>query len=136
MNRRSRGGEAGQTLMIAALAMIPLLIMVGLVVDGGFALANQRRNQNAADAAANAGACSSWRTCRSVLSGQPLPRTDADVENAVVTTATTNGVDAATVVAYYTDIDRRSARSRGRRRKPRCRSRRRPLHSASRPKVR
>jgi len=29
-------------LMIAALAMIPLLIMVGLVVDGGLALANQR----------------------------------------------------------------------------------------------
>ena len=26
--------------MVAALAMIPLLIMVGLVIDGGFALAN------------------------------------------------------------------------------------------------
>ena len=104
INRRSRGGEAGQTLMIAALAMIPLLIMVGLVVDGGFALANQRRNQNAADAAANAGAVLLMENLPFGLSGQPLPRTDADVKSAVLTTATTNGVDAPTVVAYYTDI--------------------------------
>ena len=79
INRRSRGGEAGQTLMIAALAMIPLLIMVGLVVDGGMALANQRRNQNAADAAANAGAVLLMENLPFGLTGQPLPRTDANV---------------------------------------------------------
>ena len=39
MNRNRREREAGQTVLVAALAMIPLLIMVGLVVDGGFAYA-------------------------------------------------------------------------------------------------
>ena len=105
MSQKSRGREAGQTVMVAALAMIPLLMMVGLVVDGGFALANQRRNQNAADAAANAGAVLLMENLPFGLTGQPVPRTDADVENAVVSTATTNGVDADTVVAYYTDIE-------------------------------
>jgi len=104
MYRKGRGREAGQTVMVAALAMIPLLIMVGLVVDGGFALANQRRNQNAADAAANAGAVLLMENLPFGLTGQPIPRTDADVESAVVTTATTNGIDSDTVVAYYTDI--------------------------------
>ena len=105
MSQKSRRREAGQTVMVAALAMIPLLMMVGLVVDGGFALANQRRNQNAADAAANAGAVLLMENLPFGLTGQPVPRTDADVENAVVSTATTNGVDANTVVAYYTDIE-------------------------------
>ena len=85
--------------------MVPLLIMVGLIVDGGFALANQRRNQNAVDAAANAGAVLLMENLPFGLTGQPQPRTDADVDSAVVTTAVTNGVDAATVVAYYTDIE-------------------------------
>jgi hypothetical protein len=105
MYRRNLGSEAGQTVLVAALAMVPLLIMVGLIVDGGFALANQRRNQNAVDAAANAGAVLLMENLPFGLNGQPQPRTDTAVESAVVTTATTNGVDPATVVAYYTDIE-------------------------------
>ena len=63
--------------------------MVGLIVDGGFALANQRRNQNAVDAAANAGAVLLMENLPFGLNGQPQPRTDADVDSAVVTTAVT-----------------------------------------------
>jgi hypothetical protein len=105
MKRHSRGHEAGQTLLIAALAMIPLLIMVGLVIDGGFAYASQRRNQNAMDAAANAGAVLLMENLPFSLSSQPLPRTDADVEGAVVTVAGSNGVESGDVEAWYTDID-------------------------------
>ena len=104
MNRQSREREAGQTLLIAALAMIPLLIMVGLVIDGGFAYASQRRNQNAMDAAANAGAVLLMENLPYSLTGQALPRTDQDVEGAVVTVAGSNGVESTDVEAWYTDI--------------------------------
>jgi len=103
MKRNSRGHEAGQTLLIAALAMVPLLIMVGLVIDGGFAYASQRRNQNAMDAAANAGAVLLMENLPFSLNGQPLPRTDADVAAAVVTVAGSNGVLSGDVEAWYTD---------------------------------
>ena len=65
----------------------PLLTMVGLVVDGGFALANQHRNQNAVDAAANAGAVLLMENLPFGLTGQPQPRTDTAVESAALTTA-------------------------------------------------
>ena len=104
MNRQSRERQAGQTLLIAALAMIPLLIMVGLVIDGGFAYASQRRNQNAMDAAANAGAVLLMENLPYSLTGQALPRTDQDVEGAVVTVAGSNGVESGDVEAWYTDI--------------------------------
>ncbi|HEX5016363.1 MAG TPA: pilus assembly protein TadG-related protein [Actinomycetes bacterium] len=105
MKRHSRGDEAGQTILIAALAMIPLLIMVGLVIDGGFAYASQRRNQNAMDAAANAGAVLLMENLPFSLTGQTPPRTDADVEAAVVAVAGTNGVEGDDVEAWYTDIE-------------------------------
>ena len=52
----SNRNERGQTIVVLALAMVPILAMAGLVVDGGWAFAQQRRTQNAMDAAANAGA--------------------------------------------------------------------------------
>jgi hypothetical protein len=52
---RSRD-RRGQTLVIFALALTALIAMVGLVVDGGNAFAQQRKTQNGADAAAEAGA--------------------------------------------------------------------------------
>lgn len=54
MERPSRA-EAGQTLVIFVFAIIGLLAMVGLAVDGGTVLLERRRMQNAADAAALAG---------------------------------------------------------------------------------
>jgi hypothetical protein len=50
-----RRTERGQILPIFAGGLIALLVGVGLVVDGGNALAQQRGSQNAADAAAEAG---------------------------------------------------------------------------------
>ncbi len=48
-------GERGQAIVILALAMIGLLGIVGLALDGGMLYWNQRRAQNGADAAAVAG---------------------------------------------------------------------------------
>jgi hypothetical protein len=49
-------GEKGQTLPIATLIMVVLMGMVAMVVDGGYAYAQQRFMHNAADAAALAAA--------------------------------------------------------------------------------
>lgn len=51
-----RGQSRGQTIVIFALALTALIAMVGLVIDGGNAFAQQRKTQNGADAAAEAGA--------------------------------------------------------------------------------
>lgn len=51
-----RTGETGQAVVVIALLMIGLVAMLGLVLDGGNAYAQRRRMQNAADAAALAGA--------------------------------------------------------------------------------
>src|SRR5512134_424236 len=102
--RRSDRRDAGQTILVAALAMIPLLIMVGLVIDGGFAYASQRRSQNAMDAAANAGAVLLMENLPYSLTGQATPRTDLDVEGAVVAVAGSNGVESGNVEGWYTDI--------------------------------
>ena len=48
--------ERGQVLIIIALALIGLIGMVGLAVDGGMAFSDRRHAQNAADTASLAGA--------------------------------------------------------------------------------
>lgn len=48
--------ERGQSLVIVAFALVSLLGMSGLAIDGGILFANRRHAQNAADAAAMAGA--------------------------------------------------------------------------------
>lgn len=54
--RRPTIGERGQILLIVALAALGLLALTGLVVDGGLLYLSRRHAQNAADAAALAGA--------------------------------------------------------------------------------
>ena len=54
--RRQRPPLAGQTLVIFALATLVLVGALGLVLDGGYNYAQRRQMQNAADAAALAGA--------------------------------------------------------------------------------
>jgi hypothetical protein len=59
MNERSAAGkprEQGQILVVFALALIVIIGMVGLVLDGGSTFAQRRAEQNAADLAAIAGA--------------------------------------------------------------------------------
>jgi len=50
------GNERGATLVWAVLALLVLLAMLALVLDGSYAYGQRRRMQNAADAAALAGA--------------------------------------------------------------------------------
>lgn len=94
---RRRDPAQGQILVIVALAMVAMVGMVALVIDGGFAWGQQRDSQNASDASSEAGAL--------VLLQKLAQGTgdDAAVESAVLDSAADNGVtlDA----AYYTDID-------------------------------
>lgn len=53
--RQHHSQESGQIVIMLALAMMVLLGMVGLAIDGGMLYWNQRRAQNGADAAAVAG---------------------------------------------------------------------------------
>ena len=57
MHRSSRSPrERGQILVIFVLALVAIIAGVGLVIDGGFAFAQRRAEQNAADLGAFAGA--------------------------------------------------------------------------------
>lgn len=51
-----RDRERGQILVIFALALVAIVAMVGLVIDGGSAFAQRRSQQNGSDLAAMAGA--------------------------------------------------------------------------------
>jgi Flp pilus assembly protein TadG len=56
MFQRLKGNESGQSIVIIAFAMVAIIGMAALVLDGGYAYLERRRVQNAADAAALAGA--------------------------------------------------------------------------------
>jgi Flp pilus assembly protein TadG len=105
---RYRGlrGNDGQTLVIFALALVALLAMVALIIDGGNAFAQQRRTQNGADAAAEAGAVELARRLAQLPPTGPGEQAvwDGRVLAAVNATATANGL---TVVGTpeYTDVD-------------------------------
>lgn len=98
MNRR-RSAQRGQALVVLVAAMIPALLMVALIVDGGNAWAQQRQTQNGTDSAANAGAT----VLAQRLSGEQHtdPEWDALVKIAVDTNAAANGVTP--ITAWYTD---------------------------------
>ncbi len=55
-NRKSSKSESGQALIIITFAIIGLIALTGLTVDGGLAYSDRRNAQNAADTAALAGA--------------------------------------------------------------------------------
>lgn len=76
----------GQVLVIVAAALVIMIAMTGIVVDGGYAWGQQRDNQNAADAASEAGAV----VLAEKLTG--VARTDGDVLAAVNASAVANGV--------------------------------------------
>ena len=83
--RRGAGEERGQILVIFALALVVMIGMVGLVLDGGGAFAQRRSEQNAADLAALAGANAYLNT-----NGTVAQRTAA-AQSAAVASATSNG---------------------------------------------
>lgn len=94
--------ERGQTLVFVALLMVGLLAASGLAIDGGTMLLERRRMQNAADAAAMAGA-------RDLVMGKvgELERDDDDILETVRHFAETNGVldPEANLIAEYVDQD-------------------------------
>jgi hypothetical protein len=104
---RQESREGGQTLVIVALALIPLLLVAGLVIDGGWAFAQQRRTQNAMDAAANAGAVVILQNLPFTSRGATPPRTDRNVHDQILAVAASNGISAEDPTAVYTGIDGR-----------------------------
>jgi len=85
---RSRAGRAerGQTLVVVAVMIVVLIAFLGLVIDGGNVYAQRRQLQNAADAAALAGARAQ------------LLKGTAAVASAASQYATANGADGCEVV--------------------------------------
>ena len=77
------GGDAsqqrGQTLVLFALGLTVIMLAVGLVIDGGYALAQRREAQNASDFAALAGA----RVIAEWVGGDTGNGSDANVEAAI-----------------------------------------------------
>ncbi len=99
---RKPNTERGQTLVVVALLMVGLLAATGLAIDGGTVFLERRRVQNAADAAAMAGA-------QDLVLGKvgTLERDDADILDTVRQYAQVNGVPdpAHNLVADYVDQD-------------------------------
>lgn len=97
-------GEDGQVIALVAIALVAMIALVGLVIDGANAFAQQREAQNAADAAANAGALRLAQNLPFTQAGKTPPNGDAEVFTAVSTSAEVNGVDPGDYVGYYTSI--------------------------------
>ena len=104
MDRPAGEGQQGQVLVLMSLALVAMLSVTALVVDGGNAFAQQRLTQNASDAAAEAGAVVLAQNIGASLVGAPLPKTDQDVATAVNTSATNNRITSP-ATAFYTDIN-------------------------------
>ena len=94
-------GDGGQVLVLVAAALTFMLGVVGIVIDGGYAFAQQRGSQNGADAAATAGALVLAQNLPFRALGQTLPKADSDVAAEVSKIAGDNGL--ASIDAYYTD---------------------------------
>jgi len=92
-----RDGAKGQIIVVAALALVVIVGMTGLVIDGGAVFAQQRVAQNGSDAAATAGAV----VIAENLGSATDIRTNADVYAAINAISTENGLGAWT--AEYTD---------------------------------
>lgn len=94
--------QGGQVLVLFALGLVAMIAVVGLVIDGGYAFAQQRGSQNGADAGATAGALKIAENLPHRALGQAGPSTDADVAAAVTASASANGL--ASVSAWYTNL--------------------------------
>lgn len=75
--RHSRDGERGQILVIVAGGAITLILLMGLVLDGGMAFFNRRDGQNTSDVMALAGTKFVADVHR-MLPGQTIAETQAD----------------------------------------------------------
>lgn len=101
-NRRARARARGQAIVIFAGGLIAIVVGVGLIVDVGFAWAQQRNAQNGADASARAGAVVLAQH-QAASPPESSTKTGVDVWNAIQTTATSNSVTIGGTDAHYTD---------------------------------
>jgi hypothetical protein len=97
---RSLRRQRGQVLVIVAVAFIPILAMVALIVDGGYAWAQQRIDQNGSDASSEAGATVLSR--KAAGQAPPPGGWDGEVAAAVAALAAANNITVPD--AYYTDV--------------------------------
>jgi hypothetical protein len=93
--------DGGQIIVIMVGGIIAMFAMVGLIVDGGNAFANQRATQNGTDAGALAGATQLAQNLNA--KGWSAVRSDADVAVAVGSSVAANGL--AGWEGYYTDVN-------------------------------
>ncbi|MDY7077962.1 MAG: TadE/TadG family type IV pilus assembly protein [Chloroflexota bacterium] len=95
--------ERGQVLVIMVFGMIVLLVVAGLAIDGGTAILERRRMQNAADAGALAG---TRQLAEAMCDGESSGATDLAVLAEVIDYGERNGVAGASgVVAAYVKFD-------------------------------
>ena len=104
---QQRSTERGQAIVILALGMVALLAFAALAIDGGNTFVERRRAQNAADAAALAGARELWLHLSAGDSSETSVRVDINAaaeDNGVAdTTGSARDFYNSNVVAYYTD---------------------------------
>src|SRR5689334_13948615 len=82
-----RSDQRGQMIALFALASTAIILLIGLAIDGGYALAQRRGSQNASDFAALAGA----RVVAEWVSGDTTNGTDANVVAAITNSIQANG---------------------------------------------
>ena len=82
-----RPGQRGQMIVLFAGALTVIILVVGLVIDGGYALVQRRASQNAADFAAMAGA----RIVAEYVGGDSVNGTDGNVVAAITNAIRENG---------------------------------------------
>lgn len=95
MGRHDSQRQGGQSLVFVALAIVALVAMAGLIIDGGYAYAMRRQAQNAADAGALAGARALAERVTCDAGGQPLeggPGDDTAIAERINEYAERNGI--------------------------------------------
>ena len=104
MQLRSAPRARGQTIVIFAISLVALVAVVGLVIDGGNAYAQQRRAQNGIDAASEAGTVQLARKMMGVEATNTMAQWDTLVLGSVQAAATANGITTV-LTPDYVDID-------------------------------
>ena len=89
-----RGRQRGQMLVLFALALIAMIAMVGLVIDGGATFAQRRGQQNAADLAALAAA-------DALYNGRTQLQATAVAHSVAATNSFPNGSNGTVVTVSY-----------------------------------
>jgi hypothetical protein len=86
-NAALRARSGGQMIVVFAFSLTVIVMLVGVVIDGGYGLVQRRASQNAADFASLAGA----RIIAEWISGDNADGTDSNVKAAIRTSISVNG---------------------------------------------